>query len=198
MRNEEVTLARHRDGLRDSAGVSLELEGPIVHESDLVQKSWTGLGERFSMLKRKRNERGLPRTSQCPKMANVGPSSFLLQWDRYTVWRFPIDSRTPIPLEHPRITNIGGEHADSIYTSARVLTILALSLTAVFLMSAKGEAGPPGRNDDTRQVLKNAGVDKYLGEFTATESAFGGWTKHTFDPQYIPDASYPSGISDKG
>jgi hypothetical protein len=100
-------------------------------------------------------------------------------------------------LEHPRITNIGGEHADSIYTSARVLTILALSLTAVFLMSAKGEAGPPGRNDDTRQVLKDAGVDKYLGEFTATESAFGGWTKHTFDPQYIPDASYPSGIRDK-
>ena len=83
------------------------------------------------------------------------------------------------------------------FTNSRVLTILALSLTAILLMSAKGEAGPPGINYDTRPVLKDAGVDKYLGEFTATESTFGVWTKHTFAPQYIPDASYPSGIRDK-
>jgi hypothetical protein len=39
------------------------------------------------------------------------------------------------------------------FTSSRVLTILALSLTAVFLMSATGEAGPPGLNYDTRQFM---------------------------------------------
>jgi len=50
VRNEKVTLAGHRDGLRVSAGVSLELENPIVYESEPVQKPWTGLGQRFSML----------------------------------------------------------------------------------------------------------------------------------------------------
>ena len=49
-------------------------------------------------------------------------------------------------------------------------------------MSANGEAGPPGLNHEARQELRDAGVDKYLGEFTATESTFGVWTKHTFDP----------------
>ncbi len=78
------------------------------------------------------------------------------------------------------------------FSSSRVLTILALSLTAVFLMSAEGEAGPPGLNSGAEQELRDAGVDKYLGEFTATESDFGVWTKHTFDPAYTPDASYPS------
>jgi hypothetical protein len=56
-----------------------------------------------------------------------------------------------------------------------------LSLTAVFLMSANGNAGPPGLNHDARQELRDAGVDKYLGEFEAVESAFGVWTQHTFD-----------------
>ena len=48
------------------------------------------------------------------------------------------------------------------FTSSRVLTILALSLTAVFLMSANGEAGPPGLNSDAEQELIDADVDKYL------------------------------------
>jgi len=70
------------------------------------------------------------------------------------------------------------------FTSSRVLTILALSLTAVFLMSANGEAGPPGLNADAEQELSDAGVDKYLGEFTPviSEDVGDGWTKHTFDP----------------
>jgi len=84
------------------------------------------------------------------------------------------------------------------FTSSRVLTILALSLTAVFLMSASGEAGPPGLNADAEQELRDAGVDKYLGAFEATETDFGVWTKHTFDPQYVPDGTYPSGVRPDG
>ncbi len=83
------------------------------------------------------------------------------------------------------------------FDSSRVLTILALSLTAFFLMSANANAAP-GLNNDARQELQDSGVDKYLGQFTGTESSFGVWTKHTFDPQYTPDASYPSGLRPDG
>jgi len=84
------------------------------------------------------------------------------------------------------------------FTSSRVLTILAFSLTAVFLMSAKGEAGPPGLNSAALNELSDAGVDKYLGEFTAEESVYGDWTQHTFDPEYTADVSYPSGFRADG
>ena len=66
------------------------------------------------------------------------------------------------------------------FTSSRVLTILALSLTAVFLMSANGEAGPPGLNSDAAQELRDAGVDQYLGTSVSVESDWGAWTQHTF------------------
>jgi hypothetical protein len=66
------------------------------------------------------------------------------------------------------------------FTSSRVLAILALSLTAVFLMSADGEAGPPGLNSDAAQELTDAGVDKYLGTSVSVESDWGAWTQHTF------------------
>ena len=71
---------------------------------------------------------------------------------------------------------------------SRVLTILALSLTAFFLMSAEGEAGPPGLNVGAGQELRDAGVDKYLGEFTPVSSTDvgEGWTQHTFDPAFGP------------
>jgi len=84
------------------------------------------------------------------------------------------------------------------FTSSRVLTILAFSLIAVFLMSAKGEAGPPGLNSAALNELSDAGVDKYLGEFTAEESVYGVWTQHTFDPEWTPDATYPSGLRADG
>jgi hypothetical protein len=57
-----------------------------------------------------------------------------------------------------------------------------LSLTAFFLMSAEGSAGPPGLNADAEQELRDAGVDKYLGTSVSVESDHGVWTKHTFDP----------------
>jgi hypothetical protein len=72
------------------------------------------------------------------------------------------------------------------FTSSRVLTILALSLTAVFLMSAKGNADKPqkGLSPEAGAELEDSGVTKYLGEFTPVSSVDvgDGWTKHTFDP----------------
>jgi hypothetical protein len=70
------------------------------------------------------------------------------------------------------------------FNSSRVLTILALSLTAVFLMSADGIAdSPKGLNSQAKKELSDAGVDKYLGEFTPASSTpwAQDWTKHTFD-----------------
>jgi len=87
------------------------------------------------------------------------------------------------------------------FNSSRVLTILALSVTAFFLMSAEGEAGPPGLDSDAEQELRDAGVDKYLGTSVADESDFGVWTKHTFDPEYTPTGDlekYPGGFRADG
>ena len=69
------------------------------------------------------------------------------------------------------------------FTSSRVLTILALSLTAFLLMSANGDAKQKGLNSDALDELTDAGVDKYLGTSMALDSDWGAWTKHTFvDP----------------
>jgi hypothetical protein len=69
------------------------------------------------------------------------------------------------------------------FTSSRVLTILSLSLTAFFLMSATGEAQKPGLNSQAEKELRATGLDKYLGEFTpiSSEPWAVDWTKHTFD-----------------
>jgi hypothetical protein len=74
----------------------------------------------------------------------------------------------------------------SRFTSSRVLTILALSLTAFFLMSANGDAdGPKGLNNQAAKELSDVGLDKYLGAFTPVSSEpFAGWTKHTFDKDF--------------
>jgi len=68
---------------------------------------------------------------------------------------------------------------------SRTLLILGLSLSSLMLM---GTGSPscvmPGLDVNAKLELKDAGVDKYLGEFHAVESEFGVWTKHTFDPQY--------------
>jgi hypothetical protein len=71
------------------------------------------------------------------------------------------------------------------FASSRVLTILALSLTAVFLMSARGNADKPqkGLSPEAGAELVASGVTKYLGEFKPVSSVDvgDGWTKHTFD-----------------
>lgn len=87
-----------------------------------------------------------------------------------------------------------------IHDTARMLMLVLSSLMAIFLAnaSAYAQSGPPGLNHEARQELRDAGVDRYLGQFTATQSAHGDWTKHTFDPQYTPDASYGSGFRPDG
>jgi hypothetical protein len=84
------------------------------------------------------------------------------------------------------------------FDTPRTLTILALSVTALFLMSANANAAPPGLNAVAAQELSDAGVDKYLGTSVAAETSFGVWTRHTFDPQYTPDPSYPAGFRPDG
>ena len=50
-----------------------------------------------------------------------------------------------------------------------------------------------GLNNEARAEIIAAGGDKYLGTAVAEQSDYGTWTKHTFDPQYRPDAEAPSG-----
>ena len=77
---------------------------------------------------------------------------------------------------------------------------ILVSLIAGVLVSssAYAQSGPPGLNPVARQELRDAGADKYLGQFTSTESEHGEWTKHTFDPEYTADASYPDGVRPDG
>lgn len=75
----------------------------------------------------------------------------------------------------------------------RYLLFICLSFT-----SATALAGKPGLNADAMDELRAAGVDKYLGQSQSTASPFGDWTRHDFDPMYVPDASYPSGARPDG
>ncbi len=61
------------------------------------------------------------------------------------------------------------------------LLLVGLVLTGVALM---GLGLPRGLNFNAFQELSDAGVDKYIGEFTPVLSTDvgDGWTKHTFDP----------------
>jgi len=86
------------------------------------------------------------------------------------------------------------------FNSSRVLTILALSLTAVFLISASGDAQKKekGLSAAAFAELDAAGVFDYLGDFTpVTSSDVGeGWTQHGFDPDY--DTGNPATGSPQG
>ena len=67
------------------------------------------------------------------------------------------------------------------------LLLVGLAFTGIAVNGAS--AGPPkGLNPDAFAELSDAGVDKYLGEFTpvASTSVGDGWTKHTFDPDFGP------------
>jgi hypothetical protein len=87
------------------------------------------------------------------------------------------------------------------FNSSRVLTILALSLTAVLLISASGEAGPKGLDPDAGAELVASGVTQYLGAFTPADPVpvldedgnDTGWLKHTFDPAFAPPLGLPEG-----
>ncbi len=55
-----------------------------------------------------------------------------------------------------------------------------------------------GLNRTAARELRDAGVDKYLGTSQSVESEYGVWTKHAFDPNYVLDATYPSGVRPDG
>jgi hypothetical protein len=68
-------------------------------------------------------------------------------------------------------------------TSSRVLTILALFLSTS-LLPTMAAADPPGLSSQALEELADAGVNKYLGDFTpvSSQDVGDGWTKHSFDP----------------
>ena len=69
-------------------------------------------------------------------------------------------------------------------TETQKLATIALLLGILLLPGGATAGNPRGLDRAARQELSNAGVDKYLGEFTpvATQDVGGGWVKHTFDP----------------
>lgn len=69
-----------------------------------------------------------------------------------------------------------------VLTFKRLATMGAVLATAA-LMGSSALAGSKGISDAALQELSDAGVDKYLGQFTpvSTEDVGDGWTKHTFD-----------------
>jgi hypothetical protein len=71
----------------------------------------------------------------------------------------------------------------SLFNSSRVLTILALFLSTS-LLPTMAAADPPGLSSQALEELADAGVNKYLGDFTpvSSQDVGDGWTKHSFDP----------------
>ena len=55
-----------------------------------------------------------------------------------------------------------------------------------------------GLNADAMSELRAAGVDKYLGTSQSQKSEDGLWTRHDFDPNYVPDDTYPLGVRPDG
>jgi hypothetical protein len=71
---------------------------------------------------------------------------------------------------------------------------------AVCLAVAAGSAlaDVSGLNAKAMAELKAAGVDKYLGTSQSFDSDYGVWTRHDFDPNYVPDPTYPTGARPDG
>jgi len=71
-------------------------------------------------------------------------------------------------------------------------------LAALLLVGGAAAADVPGLNAQALRELRQAGVDKYLGTSMPTRSEHGVWTKHAFNPRYVPDASYPARVRADG
>ena len=65
-----------------------------------------------------------------------------------------------------------------------LLVFVCLSLASGAALAEKGKKLRKGLDAKAATELSAAGVDKYLGQFTAVSTADvgDGWTKHTFDP----------------
>jgi hypothetical protein len=80
-----------------------------------------------------------------------------------------------------------GQPEDSMrHQIKRKQSLLAMLLVATLvpgLALAKGPKKSKGLSSEAIQEIQDAGMDKYLGEFTpiSSEEVGDGWTKHTFD-----------------
>jgi hypothetical protein len=83
-------------------------------------------------------------------------------------------------------------------SNARLATIWALLLTAFFMVAAHADDDESGLNADAWGELQDSGVDKYLGTSQSLASDHGVWTKHDFNPGYVPDGTYPLGVRPDG
>jgi len=65
-----------------------------------------------------------------------------------------------------------------------LVSLLVLSLSAAPALGKPGGVPPHGLNPAAEQELKDANIDKYVGEFRpfASQDVGDGWVKHTFDP----------------
>ncbi len=61
------------------------------------------------------------------------------------------------------------------------------------IVSGTALADESGLNADALGELQDAGVDKYIGTSQSFKSDHGVWTEHAFNPNYVFDATYPSG-----
>lgn len=80
-------------------------------------------------------------------------------------------------------------------SNSRRVTGWVLLLAVFFLANATAHADDDesGLNADALSELHDAGVDKYLGTSQSFASEYGEWTRHDFNPNYVPDETYPSG-----
>ena len=68
--------------------------------------------------------------------------------------------------------------------TSTIITCVCLLFLAGVATAKPGGVYPGGLNPQAEQELKDANVDKYVGQFSPVASADvgSGWTKHTFDP----------------
>ena len=78
----------------------------------------------------------------------------------------------------------------------RIKGLFVLACLSVAAGSALADVS--GLNAKAMAELQATGVDKYLGTSQSFDSDYGVWTRHDFDPQYVPDPTYPSGVRPDG
>jgi hypothetical protein len=75
--------------------------------------------------------------------------------------------------------------------------ILFLTI-CLFIAPGLTLADVSGLNAKAMAELQATGVDKYLGTSQSIDIDYGVWTRHDFDPNYVPDPTYPAGARPDG
>jgi hypothetical protein len=68
----------------------------------------------------------------------------------------------------------------------------------MLLANGIASADVSGLNTTALAELRAAGVDKYLGTSVSSQTGHGVWIKHAFNPRYVPDGAYASGVRADG